>query len=91
MKTINLTLSVEDHLIDLAQEQAAKEHKTLEAMFLEGLKNYLRKGVQARYAQTKDEKERMAMLERSRACIADMRRTIRTGGRKFTRDEMNER
>lgn len=33
----------------------------------------------------------IADKERAMACIADMRRTVRTGGRKFTRDEMNER
>jgi hypothetical protein len=72
----NITLSADEKLIEAARERARAEHTTLNAEFRRWLADY------AQRKQRAD--EAMAVVER-------LRGYVRTGGRKFTRDEMNER
>jgi hypothetical protein len=72
----NITLSADDRLIEAARERARAEHTTLNEQFRRWLADYA--------SQEKQADAAMALIEelRTQAC---------TGGRKFTRDEMNER
>ncbi len=72
----NITLSADENLIEAARERARAEHTTLNEQFRRWLEDYVRREQQA--------KEAMAVIE-------ELRGKVRTGGRKFTRDEMNER
>ena len=72
----SITLRADGHLIDIARRQAASEHTTLNAKFGEWLEDHARHQRRAGQAM---------------AHIEEMCTTVRTGGRKFTRDEMNER
>ena len=72
----NITLSAEEGLIEDARERARAEHTTLNEQFRRWLEDYARREQQA--------EEAMAM-------VRELRGKVRTGGRKFTRDEMNER
>ena len=71
----NITLSADEHLIEAARERARAEHTTLNEQFRRWLEDYARR--------TQKADDAMATLER-------MRGYVRTGGRKFTREEMNE-
>jgi len=72
----NITLSADDKLIAAARERARAEHTTLNEQFRRWLADYVRQERQA---------------DASMALIEELRGQVRTGGRKFTRDEMNER
>jgi chromosomal replication initiation ATPase DnaA len=72
----NITLSADEKLIEAARKRARAEHTTLNEQFRRWLADY------AQRKQRAD--EAMAVVER-------LQGYIRTGGRKFTRDEMNER
>jgi hypothetical protein len=72
----NITLSADDKLIEAARERARAEHTTLNEQFRRWLENYVRQ----------EQQVDAAML-----LIGELRSQVRTGGRKFTRDEMNER
>ena len=72
----NVTLSADARLIEAARERARREHSTLNEQFRRWLASY------AAGAGRSAEAERV---------IADLRSRIRTGGRRFTRDEMHER
>ncbi|MCI0666878.1 MAG: hypothetical protein L0Y43_02345 [Methylococcaceae bacterium] len=72
----NITLSANENLIEAARERARAEHTTLNEQFRRWLEDYVRREQQA--------EEAMAVIE-------ELRGQVRTGGRKFTRDEMNER
>ena len=72
----NITLSADERLIEAARSQAALEHTTLNAKFRDWLEDYVQRRRQA---------------DQAMAFIAELRKQVRTGGRKFTRDEMNER
>ncbi len=72
----NITLSADERLIEAARERARAEHTTLNEQFRLWLADYVRREQQA---------------ERAMATIRELRGQVRTGGRKFTRDEMNER
>lgn len=74
--TKNITLSADERLIEAARERARAEHTTLNEQFRLWLEDYARR--------TRNADEAMALVER-------MRGYVRTGGHKFTRDEMNER
>jgi hypothetical protein len=70
----NITLSAEDHLIDLARQTAKAQHKTLNQAFREWLADYTRnedvaKAIDAVYKEL----------------------SYVNSGRKYTREEMNER
>ena len=72
----NITLSAEEGLIEAARERARAEHTTLNEQFRRWLKDYARREQQA---------------EQAMAVVRELRGKVRTGGHKFTRDEMNER
>ena len=72
----NITLSADEKLIEAARERARAEHTTLNEQFRRWLADYTQREQQA---------------DRAMAVIKDLQRYVRTGGRKFTRDEMNER
>ena len=72
----NITLSADENLIEAARQRAVAEHTTLNEQFRLWLEEYVRRKQQAD-----------AALE----TINVLRGRISTGGRKFTRDEMNER
>ena len=72
----NITLSADEDLIEAARQRAAAERTTLNTRFRQGLEDYVGRRRQAD-----------AMM----AAIDSLRAGISTGGRRFTRDEMNER
>ncbi len=72
----NVTLSADERLIAAARERAHAEHTTLNAQFRLWLAEYV---------------HRQKRADAAMAVIKDLRSKLRTGGRKFTRDEMNER
>jgi hypothetical protein len=73
--TKNVTLSADEHLIAAARRRAAAENRTLNDLFREWLARYAGEGSDA-------EVYRKLMEHLSRKVVA---------GRKFSRDEMNER
>ena len=72
----NITLSADADLIEAARERAREERTTLNEEFRRWLAEYTRRRQRAD-----------AMV----ATIEALRGKLRTGGRKFTREEMNER
>lgn len=72
----NITLSADEHLIEAARARARAESTTLNEEFRRWLADYAQRRQQA---------------ERARAVLDELQVRLRTGGRKFTRDEMNER
>ena len=72
----NITLSADESLIAAARRHAAAERTTLNAQFRLWLADYVGRKQQA---------------EAAIATIRALRARISTGGRKFTRNEMNER
>ena len=72
----NITLSADDDLIEAARARARAENTTLNEQFRRWL---------AEYSRSQSRGERAARL------IAEMQAHIHTGGRKFTREELNER
>ena len=72
----NITLSADENLIEAARRQAVSEHTTLNQQFRLWLESYVRREQRA--------------VEAIRV-IRELQGSITTGGRKFTRDELNER
>ena len=72
----NITLSADERLIADARRRAAAENTTLNAVFRQWLADYVGRKRQA---------------EESMATIHELQASYGTGGRKFTREEMNER
>ena len=72
----NITLSADERLIDAARARARRQNTTLNEEFRRWLADYADRDAEA--------EARHELLERIRAYA-------RTGGRKWTRDEMNER
>lgn len=72
----NITLSAEENLIADARRRAASENTTLNAQFRLWLEDYVGRERQAAKAME---------------TIRELQGKLRTGGRKFTREEMNER
>lgn len=72
----NITLSADEKLIEAARARARAEHTTLNDQFRRWLTDYVGRRQQADAAM---------------ATIEELRGRVRTGGRRFTRDEMNER
>ena len=70
-----ITLSVDDKLIEAARARAGAKQTTLSAQFRRWLADYVQQ----------EQKTESAM-----ALIEELRGQVRTDGRKFTRDEMNE-
>lgn len=71
----NITLSADEHLIERARQTAQAQHKTLNDAFREWLEQYT--------AQNGDVEAYDRLMQRLRGHV--------TAGRKFTREEMNER
>ena len=71
-----ITLSADENLIEAARRRAVSEHTTLNEQFRLWLKNYARREQQAAEAMR---------------VMRELQGSISTGGRKFSRDEMNER
>lgn len=72
----NITLSADERLIEAARERARDEHTTLNEQFRLWLADYARREQRA---------------ERAMEVVRELRGRVRTGGRQFTREEMNER
>ena len=72
----NITLSADERLIEAARERARTEHTTLNEQFRRWLNEYARGKQQA---------------EEAMAVVRELQGRVRTGGRRFTREEMNER
>ena len=72
----NITLSADENLIEAARRRAASEHTTLNEQFRLWLKRYVR---------------REQLAAEAMRVMRELQGAISTGGRKFTRDEMNER
>ena len=72
----NITLSASEHLIQAARQRAMTEHTTLNKQFRLWLAEYARHHQHAGIA-----------LE----TVRNLRASLFTNGRKFTREEMNER
>ncbi len=71
----NITLSADESVIEAARAQARSENTTLNEQFRLWLEHYARK----------------QRVLRFRELMVDLQGKASTGGRKFTRDEMNER
>ena len=72
----NITLSADERLIEQARERARRDRTTLNEQFRRWLEQY---------ARSEDE------TKRTRRILDELQARVRSGGRKFTRDEMNER
>jgi hypothetical protein len=72
----NITLSAEPDVIDDARAQAARENTTINEQFRLWLLSYAKRGSRA---------------EAAMASIEALQKHVNTGGKKFTREEMNER
>ena len=71
----NITLSADANVIDAARDRAASENTTLNAEFRRWLETYVR-----RYRAA-----------RAMSAVREFQAKYKTGGRKFSRDELNER
>ena len=72
----NITFSAEASTIDAARAQARDENTTLNDQFRIWLESYA---------------QRRRSASSAMELLTEMHKYVRTGGRKFTRDEMNER
>jgi hypothetical protein len=72
----NITLSAPESLIEAARRRAEQHHTTLNAEFRQWLETYT---------------QRNAETDRGLAVMEKIGRYASSGGRRFTRDEMNER
>ena len=72
----NITLSANEQLIEAARRRALVEHTTLNKQFRLWLADYVRRPQQSNTAVE---------------TIRILREHLATGGRKFSRDEMNDR
>ena len=75
----NITLSADERLIEAARRQAQQRHTTLNAEFRRWLEQY---------ATGDDSAEKRVQNYRS---MMDELAGVSSGGRAFTRDELNER
>ena len=76
MRLKRITLCVDVEMLKAVRRRAAAEGTSLDALFRRWLAEYVGRERQA---------------DRAMAAIRELRETTNTGGRKFTRDEMNER
>jgi len=72
----NITFSADERLIEAARDRALRERTTLNEEFRRWLEAYALRENRAQAAM---------------ATIAELQASLQTGGRRFTRDEMNER
>jgi hypothetical protein len=71
----NITLSADEHLIERARQTARTERRTLNDAFRDWLEEYA--------SRNGDLEQRQRLMQRLRGHVV--------AGRKFTREEMNER
>ena len=71
-----ITFNADESVIELARQRARRDHTTLNHEFRRWLEDYV---------------ERESRVAKAMATIERLQRTVQSGGRKFTRDEMNER
>ena len=81
----SITLNAEEDLIEAAQRRAAADNTTIDALFRSWLAQYVSTG------PNPDPEVRKRQAERALETLRELGSTIDTGGRKFTREEMNER
>jgi predicted ATPase len=72
----NITLSADEHLIEAARARARAERTTLNEQFRRWLREYAQRQKKADVAM---------------AVIDELLGRLRTGGRRYIREEMNER
>lgn len=72
----NITFSMDENLIEAARRRASLENTTLNELFRLRLESYVHR------------KQRTTSAMKT---IREAQRSVRTGGRKLTREEMNER
>jgi hypothetical protein len=72
----SITVKADERLIEAAEARARLEHTTLDEQFRCWLAEYAGQPPRAREAM---------------AVVLELQGKLRTGGRKFTRDEMNDR
>lgn len=72
----NITLSADEDLIEAARARARAEHTTLNEQFRRWLGDYT---------------QRQNKADAALMVIDELHGKLRTGGRRFTREEMNER
>ena len=72
----NITLSADEKLIEAARERARAEHTTLNEQFRRWLEEYTQRKERAQEAMS---------------VLGELRGRVRSGGQKFSREEMNER
>jgi hypothetical protein len=72
----NITLSADEHLIEAARARARADRTTLNEQFRRWLGEYA---------------QRQKKADAAMAVIDELRGRLHTGGRRFTREEMNER
>jgi hypothetical protein len=72
----NITLSADEDLIEAARARARAEHTTLNEQFRRWLSEYT---------------QRQTKADAALVVIDELRGKLCTGGRRFTREEMNER
>ena len=71
-----ITFSADESVLEPARQRARRDHTTLNHEFRRWLEDYV---------------ERESRVAKAMATIERLQRTVQSGGRKFTRDEMNER
>ena len=71
----NITLTADASVIDAARERAASENTTLNAEFRRWLETYARQ----------------YRADRAMSAVRELQAKYGTGGRKFSREELNER
>ena len=71
-----ISVQVDEHLVEAAEARARLEHTTLDEKLQTWLADYA--------GQSQRVREAMAV-------VSELQRKLRTGGRKFSRDEMKER
>ena len=81
-----LTVRFDDRLLEAGRRKAVREKTTLQELFRKWLEDYA-----GEERPEPDPEEGKRQAERAMAAIDELRKHIKTGGRKFTRDEMNER
>ena len=87
----NISLTADERLVEAVRLKASEEKKTLNELFGAWLVDYLggKEAAERAIAATPEMRKRQA--ERAMATIRELQKSIKTGDRKFTRDEMNER
>lgn len=89
MEKVNLY--ADRRLVDAVRCRALEEKTGLNELFRQWMVDYLGGEEAAEQAIADTPALHKAQVERAMATIQELRKHIRTGGRKFTREEMNER